>query len=91
MDAIDVDAVGDRIAVAIASMWKQALGAHVSILNQEWKVYLDSVDEKNYDIARMGWIASDLDPATFLLIQTTDSGINRTGCVMFGLIHPLDH
>ena len=63
----------------IQQMWKDELNINVTLANQEWKVYLDSVDEKNYDLARMGWIASDLDPATFLLIQTTDSGINRTG------------
>jgi oligopeptide transport system substrate-binding protein len=68
-----------KLAVAIQQMWKDELNIRVTLANQEWKVYLDSVDEKNYDIARMGWIASDLDPATFLLIQTTDSGINRTG------------
>ena len=68
-----------KIAVAIQQMWKETLNIRVSLANQEWKVYLDSVDEKDYDIARMGWIAADLNPASFLSTMTSQNGINRTG------------
>jgi oligopeptide transport system substrate-binding protein len=68
-----------KIAVAIQQMWKEELGIEVSLANQEWKVYLDTVNERNFTLARMGWIASNLDPASFLDTFTSESGINRTG------------
>jgi oligopeptide transport system substrate-binding protein len=37
------------------------------------------LNEGDYDLSRMGWIADSLNPATFLNIFTTDNGINRTG------------
>jgi len=42
-------------------------------------VYLDTTSEKNYQLARRGWIASDLNPATFLDMFTSESGTNDTG------------
>jgi oligopeptide transport system substrate-binding protein len=55
-----------KIAVAVASMWKQVLGVNVALNNQEWKVYLDSRHQKNYQIARAAWIGDYLDPSNFM-------------------------
>jgi oligopeptide transport system substrate-binding protein len=60
-------------------MWKQYLGIDVTLLNQEWKVYLSSTHSRDYDIARMGWIGDYDDPATFLDMWITGGGNNRTG------------
>ena len=68
-----------RIAIALQQMWKDELNIDISLLNQEWKVYLDTTSEKNYQMSRRGWIASDLNPATFLDIFTSESGTNDTG------------
>ncbi len=68
-----------RIAVAIQQLWKDELGIEVALANQEWKVYLDTVNERAFTLARMGWLAGDLDPASFLDTFTSESGINRTG------------
>jgi oligopeptide transport system substrate-binding protein len=68
-----------KIAVALQQMWKDELNIKITLANQEWKVYLDTVDERDYTLSRMGWIAPDLNPATFLDIFTSDNGINRTG------------
>ena len=68
-----------KIAVVLQQMWKEELGISITLANQEWKVYLDTVNEGDYTLSRMGWIASDLDPATYLNIFTSESGINRTG------------
>ena len=39
-------------------MWKEKLGAvDVSLVNQEFKVYLDTVAKKNYQVSRAGWRA----------------------------------
>ena len=65
------------VAQAIQQMWKKHLNINITLANQEWKVYLDSTKNQNYDIARAGWIGDYLDPNTFLDIWITTSGNNR--------------
>ena len=54
------------IAEAIQQMWKTKLGVDARLVNQEWKVYLDSVRSLNYQVSRAGWIGDYDDPNTFL-------------------------
>ena len=68
-----------RIAIAVQQMWKEHLNIEVVLANQEWKVYLDTVDSKQFRLARMGWIGSFVDPGTFLNRFTTHGATNRTG------------
>ncbi|MEH6616865.1 MAG: peptide ABC transporter substrate-binding protein [Porticoccus sp.] len=68
-----------KIAVAIQQMWNQYLGVNIILNNQDWKVYLSSVDSGDYTIARAGWIGDYVDPNTFLDMWITDGGNNRTG------------
>lgn len=68
-----------KIAVAIQQMWKKYLNISVTLNNQDWKVYLDSVDNGNYEISRAGWIGDYVDPNTFLDMWVTDGGNNQTG------------
>jgi oligopeptide transport system substrate-binding protein len=68
-----------KIAVAIQQMWKQALNINISLYNQDWKVYLDSMRTMNYQMARAAWIGDYIDPNTFLDMFVTDGGNNRTG------------
>jgi len=68
-----------KIAEAIQAMWRQHLGIDVGIYNQEWKVYLDSQSNLDYDISRAGWIGDYPYPMTFLEIFTTGNGNNDTG------------
>ncbi|HET9427149.1 MAG TPA: ABC transporter substrate-binding protein, partial [Allosphingosinicella sp.] len=68
-----------KIAEAIQAMWRQHLGIDVGIYNQEWKVYLDSQSQLNFDLSRAGWIADYAYPMTFLEIFTTGNGNNDTG------------
>jgi oligopeptide transport system substrate-binding protein len=67
------------LAQAIQQMWKRYLGINVTLVNQEWKVYLSSKNKKEYDIARMGWIGDYNDPNSFLDIWLTGGGNNNTG------------
>ena len=67
-----------KIAIALQHMWKEELNIDISLVNQEWKVYLDTIGEKNFQLARRGWIAGDLNPASFLDMFTTHSGTNDT-------------
>lgn len=67
------------IAEAIQLMWKKELGIKVELVNQDWKVYLDRLNNLDYAIARAGWIGDYPDPTTFLDCFLSDSGNNRTG------------
>ena len=68
-----------QIAEALQSMWLENLNAQVTLTNQDWKVYLDTLQQRNYQIARAGWIGDFVDPINFLECFTTDNGNNRTG------------
>tara|TARA_R110002110_G_scaffold205066_5_gene416839 strand:+ start:14906 stop:16579 length:1674 start_codon:yes stop_codon:yes gene_type:complete len=68
-----------KIAVALQQMWKDALNITVTLSNQEWKVYLDTVTQMEFDIARRGWIGDYVDPNNFLDLYLTDGGNNNTG------------
>lgn len=68
-----------RLAVAVASMWKSALGAEIEIFNQEWKVMLqDRQNPALWDIMRYGWNGDYADAFTFLEIFQSDHGQNMT-------------
>ena len=68
-----------KLAVAIQQMWKKHLNIDVTLLNQEWKVYLNSVSMKDYQIGRAGWIGDYVDPNNFLDMFLCNGGNNRTG------------
>ena len=68
-----------KVAVALQQMWKDALNIEVGIANQEWKVYLDSVDQMDFQMARRGWIGDYVDPNNFLDLFLCDGGNNSTG------------
>ena len=69
-----------RIALAISAMWKQVLGVEVSILNQEWKVFLDTRNQRiDTQVYRAGWIGDYNDAFTFAEVFQSGGGINNTG------------
>ena len=68
------------MAVAIAQMWKQVLGVRVRLINQEWKVFLQTRQEKrDTQVFRAGWIGDYGDPETFLSILASWHEMNDTG------------
>lgn len=68
------------IAVAVAAMWRQVLGVETSILNQEWKVYLDTRRQKlDTQVFRAGWIGDYNDANTFAAMFLSTSGLNDSG------------
>lgn len=67
-----------KIAEAIQNMWRTELGVDISLTNQEWKVYLDTTKEMQYDIARAGWIGN-LYPYSFMRTLLSYSPNNDTG------------
>jgi len=66
--------VHKKIAIAVASMWKKTLGADVSLINQEWKSYLASEQQGNFDVSRNGWIADYNETASMVgLMESTNA------------------
>lgn len=55
-----------KMALAIANLWKQKLGARVELTNQEWKTYLDSRQSGQFEVIRSSWVADYNDPSAFL-------------------------
>ncbi len=68
-----------QIAEALQAMWRETLNVRVTLANQDWKVYLDSLHELDYDIARSAWVGDFIDPINFLECFTSGNGNNRTG------------
>ena len=54
------------IAEALQEMWKKNLGISVALSNQEWKVYWDSLDRHDFQLARERWSGDYTDPMTFI-------------------------
>lgn len=55
-----------KIAQAIQEQWHEALGIQVKLENKEWKVFLDEINHRKFQVARMGGLANVNDPSTFL-------------------------
>jgi oligopeptide transport system substrate-binding protein len=69
-----------RIALAVAAMWKQALGVRTRLVNQEFKVFLDTRRRKREtEVFRAAWIGDYRDPYTFAEINASNHGMNDTG------------
>src|SRR3546814_15608304 len=59
-------------------MWKQVLGdVNVSLRNEEWKVYLETRDQLQFQVTRAGWIGDYRDPYTFLSYLRGDIGVQH--------------
>ena len=65
-----------KVAIAASSIWKKNLGAEVSLENQEWKTFLDTRHQGNYDVARAGWCADYNEPSSFLNMMLSYSSNN---------------
>ncbi len=71
--------LNDFIAVELREMIRSALGVEMVLRKQEWKVYLNSLNALDYDLARSSWVGDYNDPNTFLDLFVTGGGNNRTG------------
>ena len=64
---------------AVAAQWRDRLGLRPHLVNQAWKVYLDSTRQLAYDVAWGAWTADYLDATSFLDCFQGGVGNNRTG------------
>ena len=75
----NTSAVHRRVAVAVASMWKQVLGVHTDLVNEEWKVFVNNRSMGVVtEVFRGGWIADYGDPSSFLDLFVGGSSLNHT-------------
>lgn len=65
-----------KIAIAVASMWKKNLGVNVKLQNQEWKTYIDSRNSGDFDVIRASWVGDYNEPSTFLSLLTSSHSGN---------------
>ena len=68
--------VHSKVAVAVASMWKEALGVEAQLAAVEFKSLLEDIDRRNMDMYRLSWVGDYNDPYTFLQYLKGDFGIN---------------
>ena len=67
------------IGVELKSMFERELGISMGLRPQENKVYLNTMSNLDYDLARSSWIGDYDDPNTFLDMWVTGGGNNRCG------------
>ncbi|WP_253705155.1 peptide ABC transporter substrate-binding protein [Endozoicomonas ascidiicola] len=66
-----------KIAIAVAAMWKKALGVKTELFNTEVKVHYDNLKTRTFQAGRAGWIADYNDPQNFLsLMESRNSSQN---------------
>ena len=69
-----------KLAVAIGSMWKKTLGIEVTLENQEWKTYLETKNQGNFQVARASWCGDYNEASTFTSLM---EGQNTTGGIHY--------
>lgn len=66
------------VAEAVQSMWQKHLGVVVRIENQEWKIFLNKLQNDPFPVFRSGWGADYPDPDNFMKLFTSNSGNNNS-------------
>ncbi|MDA0215396.1 MAG: ABC transporter substrate-binding protein, partial [Planctomycetota bacterium] len=65
-----------NIAIALASMWRDALGVNCELRGKDGKFAKEDLRRGNFMIARGGWYGDYADPTTFLDLARTGNGNN---------------
>lgn len=69
-----------KIVLAVASMWKQVLSVHATLVNEEWKVFLQNREQKAItQVFLAGWTSDYNDPYSFLELFRTGHVRNDYG------------
>jgi ABC-type oligopeptide transport system substrate-binding subunit len=66
----------DRIALAVTAMWKQHLGAEVSLRSEDFRVLKAAIDAREAPLFRGSWIGDYNDAYSFLQVLKGGFGIN---------------
>ena len=68
--------IHDRIALAATAMWKQHLGAEVSLRSEDFRVLKVAIDAREAALFRASWIGDYNDAYSFLQLLKGGFGIN---------------
>ena len=69
-----------KLALAVAAMWRKLPGLHVTLRNQEWKVFVQECRQRAItQVFRAGWIADYNDAMSFLDGFVSDNALNNSG------------
>ena len=68
--------VHTKVAVAVASMWKEALGVEAQLAAVEFRSLFASIDRREIDMYRLSWVGDYNDAYTFLQYLKGGFGIN---------------
>ncbi|RVQ65333.1 peptide ABC transporter substrate-binding protein [Croceicoccus ponticola] len=71
--------IHQSVAEAVIAMWRDGLGINVGIRARSWKDYLAASRDRQFQIARSGWVAGYLDPGAFLDILASGGRNNEAG------------
>ncbi len=66
----------DRIALAVTAMWKEHLGAEVSLRSEDFRVLKAAIDAREAPLFRGSWIGDYNDAYSFLQVLKGGFGIN---------------
>jgi oligopeptide transport system substrate-binding protein len=69
-----------QMAIAVAAMWKETLGVETELIDEEYRVFLDSrKDYSQWDVVRLAWVADYNDAGSFLNTFRRDSVNDDSG------------
>ncbi len=68
--------VHTKVALAIASMWQESLGAEVKLTQVEFKSLLQDIDRGDVQMFRSSWVGDYNDAYTFAQYLKSDFGVN---------------
>jgi oligopeptide transport system substrate-binding protein len=72
--------VHNRLAVAVAAMWKDALGVETTLYAEEFSALLQTIKaRKDTQVFRSSWVGDYNDALTFAQLHQSSFGINLTG------------
>ena len=74
--AYNAGEVHTKLAVAVASMWKEALGAEARLVQVEFKTLLQNIDRGDVELFRSSWAGDYNDAQTFAQYLKSDFALN---------------
>jgi oligopeptide transport system substrate-binding protein len=81
-----------QTAILIAAMWKKELGIETELINEEFRVFLQSrADKKKWDVVRLAWNADYNDAGSFLDVLRKNSPNNTSGYGSLSFDNLLDY
>ncbi len=66
-----------KVAKALKSQWLKVLGINVKLEGYEYKIFLDKLTQRDYQMGQCVWIAQYLDPMNFFDRFRTTSGVKN--------------